>query len=516
MAARCFVVVPASRAPALDYHGGVTDELAPGTILSETYEIVRRLGAGGMGAVYEAKHLRLASRRVAVKVLLREAADDTELFARFRREAEIGARLGHPNIVAVTDWDRLPGGEPFLVMELLAGEDLHARMARGRLPDALIYRIVREVGSALGAAHRQGIVHRDLKPQNIFLVPVEEATGTVLHAKVLDFGISKIAASQSLLTKDLSVIGTPRYMAPEQALGRHGELDGRADQFALATVLYELLAGSVAFEGDSAMAVLYKVINEPPRPLAEVAPSVPAAVARAVERGMAKAKEERFPDVAAFVTAVLEGAGLGDGEAMAARTKATSKRGVVWALGGAALLAAAGLGAVQVLHRGSVVSTGVHDASVPHANVAPPAVHIPTPPSTPPISADSPAQPPTTANDASIAHEIAAPPSATAVTARDTQPARKPPAARVAEPPAVAAELDEAERLLHGANYGDAVHRARQTLGVKATPRAHRIIVLGYCGLSDLGNARAALYSVAGSDRRQVVERCLRLGVDLR
>lgn len=503
----------------------VTDELAPGTILSETYEIVRRIGAGGMGAVYEARHLRLASRRVAVKVLLREAADDTELYSRFRREAEIGARLGHPHIVAVTDWDRLPSGEPFLVMELLDGEDLHVRMARGRLPEALTYRILREVGSALGAAHRQGIVHRDLKPQNIFLVPVEEADGHVEHAKVLDFGISKIAASQSLLTKDLSVMGTPRYMAPEQALGHHGEVDGRADQFALATVLYEMLAGVSAFEGDSAMAVLYKVINEPPRPLAEVAPSVPAAVVRAVERGMAKSKGERFPDVATFVAAVSQGAGLAEDGARPAQARAPrstakgdQRRPLGLALGAAVLLAVVGL-ATTVLHSRRATVTGTPAA---HADGSTTAIHAPV--ASTPTQAPAPTQttaPPSiaVADDApQTATPDAAPPAIEAHTAqRGPQPAHKPQrAARTAEPPAVAADLDEAELLLRRASYADALRRARQTLGIAATPRAHRIIALSYCGLSDLGNARAALYSVAASDRRQVLARCLRSGVDLR
>ena len=324
--------------------------LAPGTVLGGTYEIVRCIGSGGMGAVYEARHLRLEGRRVAVKVLLREVAESEESFARFRREAEIGARLGHPHIVAVTDFDKLDDGSPYLVMELLAGEDLSRRMGRGRVPETLTYRVVREVGGALAAAHKQGIVHRDLKPHNVFLVKVEEGEGVVEHCKVLDFGISKIAAAATVITRDAAVLGTPRYMAPEQALGKNDEIDGRTDQFALATVIYELLTGKPAFAADSSTAVLYKVVYEPAPPLREVAPQVPDEVCTAIERAMSKAPADRFPDMTSFVNAVLAGAGLGAGAmevglsttkleaGEAARRAAARRRTMLVTVGGGLLL----------------------------------------------------------------------------------------------------------------------------------------------------------------------------------
>jgi serine/threonine protein kinase len=140
----------------------------PGTILKNTYVLGQRLGAVGMGEVFEASHTRLR-RRFAVKVLSRRHTDSLEAFARFRREAEISSRLGHPNIVEVIDFDHTDEGQPFLVMELLDGEDLAARIERGPVPVAAALRIAEQLGNALAAAHAQGIVHRDLKPPNVFL-----------------------------------------------------------------------------------------------------------------------------------------------------------------------------------------------------------------------------------------------------------------------------------------------------------------------------------------------------------
>src|SRR5262245_17756810 len=144
--------------------------LRPGMVVGDTYEITSQIGQGGMGAVWEAKHLRLPGKRVVVKVLLYGATEAT-ILARFRREAEIGSRLGHPNIVQVIDFNTLPGGAPYIVLELLHGETLAARLRRGPLSREQILSIVSQVGSGLSAAHREGIVHRDLKPDNIFLCP---------------------------------------------------------------------------------------------------------------------------------------------------------------------------------------------------------------------------------------------------------------------------------------------------------------------------------------------------------
>jgi serine/threonine protein kinase len=171
-----------------------TAEVQVGSVLRETYEITAPLGSGGMGAIYAARHLRLPGKQVAVKVL-HGGGISPDASARFRREAEIASRLGHPNIVEVLDFDTLPGGTPFLVMELLRGETLGQRLCRGPLSWQETEEIARQVGSALGAAHRAGIVHRDLKPDNVFLVAGEPGVMAGERVKLLDFGISSYCSN---------------------------------------------------------------------------------------------------------------------------------------------------------------------------------------------------------------------------------------------------------------------------------------------------------------------------------
>ncbi|HUH04282.1 MAG TPA: serine/threonine-protein kinase, partial [Kofleriaceae bacterium] len=225
--------------------------LGVGTMLAETYKVTGLLGRGGMGSVWAADHARLPGKKVAIKVLHTEVAADDESLARFRREAEIASRLGHPNIVDVHDFNILPDGSPYLVLEYLEGEDLAARLLRGPLPLDEVASIVRQVGAALAAAHRENIVHRDLKPQNVFLVPTEADGFVIEQAKVLDFGISKIRGSQTVKTNAATMLGTPQYMAPEQALGQHDNVDARTDVFALGAMVYEMLSGRPAFAGQT-------------------------------------------------------------------------------------------------------------------------------------------------------------------------------------------------------------------------------------------------------------------------
>jgi serine/threonine-protein kinase len=275
--------------------------LAPGSVVAETYQVTRLLGRGGMGSVWEADHLRLPGKRVAIKILNTDVAADQEALARFRREAEIATRLGHPNIIEVHDFNLLPGGQPYLVLELLVGESLDARMRRGPMPIEQIVRIAGQIAGALTAAHRAGVIHRDLKPQNVYLVPREDEVGGEL-VKVLDFGISKIRGSQTVKTNDSTILGTPQYMAPEQATGNHAAVDPRTDVFALGAMVYEMLAGRPAFTGENIPEVVYKVVYEAPPPLAPLAQSgVPPRMIQAVERALAKKQDERFPDVAVFI-----------------------------------------------------------------------------------------------------------------------------------------------------------------------------------------------------------------------
>ena len=204
-----------------------------GSVLQGTYQIVRLIGEGGMGAVYEARQVRL-NKRVAVKVMARELTTNAESLTRFHREAEITSGLGHPHIVQVFDFSTTPTGEPFLAMEFLEGEDLDQRIRRiGRLAPANTIRIIRQVASALAAAHAKQIVHRDLKPANIYLLTV---AGEDDFVKVLDFGISKVRTATMKLTKAAALIGTPDYMSPEQVLAQDDKVDDRTDQWALACI----------------------------------------------------------------------------------------------------------------------------------------------------------------------------------------------------------------------------------------------------------------------------------------
>ncbi|HEX4417361.1 MAG TPA: protein kinase [Kofleriaceae bacterium] len=274
-----------------------------GSVIADTYTLEALLGRGGMGAVFLASHNRLAGKQVAIKILHVEI-DDADIVARFKREAEIAAKLNHPNIVGVIDYNVAPDGMPYLVLDYLQGETLAQLIARGPVPLDQMVSIVRQIGSALAAAHRAGIVHRDLKPQNIFLVPTEVDGRMVEIAKVLDFGISKIRGSQTVKTQDSALLGTPQYMAPEQATGQHALVDERTDEFAFGSIVYEMLSGQPAFSGASIPEVVYKVVYEQPVPLGRLAPGADPAMIAAVERAMAKLSDDRFPNVVAFVEAI--------------------------------------------------------------------------------------------------------------------------------------------------------------------------------------------------------------------
>src|SRR3569623_1880767 len=277
--------------------------IAEETVNAATYTIEALIGRGAMGAVFLASHRRLPGRKVAIKFLHADLAGE-EVLRRFEREAQIASKLGHPNIVSVTDYNLMADGTPYLVLEYLEGASLAQHLASGPLPLDRVMSIVRQVGSALAAAHREGIVHRDLKPQNIFLVPQEVENRVVAVAKVLDFGISKIRGSQTVKTQEASLLGTPQYMAPEQATGQHDKVDERTDIFALGAIVHEMLTGQPAFSGANIPEVVFKVVYEQPADLAALAPTTPPAVLAAVTRAMEKKADDRFATIADFVEAL--------------------------------------------------------------------------------------------------------------------------------------------------------------------------------------------------------------------
>ncbi len=275
-----------------------------GTTLKGTYQVGRRMAAGGMGVVYEATHVRLP-RRYAIKVLTPEMSTNAQAVGRFQREAEIVAGFGHPHIVDVLDFDELETGQLYMVMEFLEGEDLAARLQRGALDVGTTLRVFRDVCSALQVAHDAGIVHRDLKPANLFLI---QRDGRSDFAKVLDFGISKIIQSTTNLTQDKAVMGTPSYMSPEQAQGETSLIDQRTDIFALGAILFECLSGQLAFGGDSALAILFK-ITQPARPsLVALRPDIPRAIEQVVLRALAPVREDRFASPRELYAALLDAA----------------------------------------------------------------------------------------------------------------------------------------------------------------------------------------------------------------
>ena len=269
-------------------------QLAAGTVIGGTYETLHQIGRGGMGEVWLAKHLRVP-RQVAIKVLHTRGVPLTDdARARFKREADIVCRLGHPNIVVVEDHNFLPS-----VLELLEGEPLSRRLRRGPLNIHEARSVVRQVGSALQAAHHQGVVHRDLKPDNIFLLPSPLGG---LRVKVLDFGISKIQDSSTVQTQEAVLVGTPQYMSPEQATGSNKDVGPQSDVFALGSIAYEMLSGGPAFSGESIAQMVFKVAYEKHPPLAgKVAADCPATVVAAVEHALLKDRAQRTPDVATFV-----------------------------------------------------------------------------------------------------------------------------------------------------------------------------------------------------------------------
>jgi len=272
--------------------------LREGELFDNTYRLMRLLGEGAMGAVYEATHARLAGR-YAIKLLLLKPTVGSEAIALFAREARITSLLQHPNIVQVIDHNTTADGTEYLVMEYLAGESLAQRLLRkGPLPLDVVVGIIDQIAAGLAAAHAYRVVHRDLKPDNVFLVPVEGRE--VESVKILDFGISKVKGkSWGRQAPEGTVMGTPLYMAPEQIEGRVADADAATDQFALAVIAYEMLTGHTPFQADSAGEVFALVLHTDPPPM-----GLGRDVELVVRRGLAKSNRHRFPSITDFSDAL--------------------------------------------------------------------------------------------------------------------------------------------------------------------------------------------------------------------
>jgi serine/threonine protein kinase len=278
----------------------MTGDLDPliGQVFQNTYRIERLIGQGGMGAVYEASHLRV-EKRFAIKLLLPQIAEEPGVLKIFRREAQISSRLGHPHIIEVIDFNFAPNGAPYIVMELLQGEDLGERICRLKyLTLEEVASIFRQTSSALHAAHQQGIVHRDLKPQNIFLCRRGERNDFV---KIVDFGISIVLGSKTTTSERNILVGTPCYMAPEQVAEKLTEhIDSRTDVYALGIILYEMLIGINPFAGPSAMGTLFKTVYEEPTPLRSLRPDLPELVEYVIHKALRKDMSERYRSMDGF------------------------------------------------------------------------------------------------------------------------------------------------------------------------------------------------------------------------
>jgi len=266
-----------------------------GQVLAGRYEVLSKLGEGGMGSVYAARH-RTLGRVDAVKVLRPEAAD-ADAGRRFLREAKLAASINHPNAVVIHDFGQTESGVTFLAMEYIQGQSLTKLLQReGPFSPARVVNIIRQVASALDAAHRLGVIHRDLKPDNIMVMDGD-------RVKVVDFGIAKAVGGQESvvpMTQVGLVVGTPHYMSPEQVMG--GTLDARSDVYSLALVTYEMLTGTRAFAGDSMQAQMVVRLSEPPRPMSVAAPhvAVPAAIEGVVRQALARLPADRPASAGAF------------------------------------------------------------------------------------------------------------------------------------------------------------------------------------------------------------------------
>jgi len=296
---------PPPRPPSKSSQRGSSPEI--GTVIADRYRIDELLGEGGMGKVFAAEHV-LMRKKLALKILHSELTNVPEVVARFEREARAAANIEHPNIAAATDFGKLPDGAVYLALEFVEGRSLRDEIAEGPIPAARALKIARQIASALASAHALEIVHRDLKPENVMLVQKGAERDFV---KVLDFGIAKVpigktdGTSEAPITKYGIMVGTPEYMAPEQALGK--PVDGRADIFSLGVITYEMLTGTRPFSKKHAQGILGQQLKEGAPPLARRAPGVrvPAQV-EALTMHLLQVEADKRPQRAAELVSTID------------------------------------------------------------------------------------------------------------------------------------------------------------------------------------------------------------------
>jgi serine/threonine-protein kinase len=276
---------------------GTTSKI--GDVIDGKYRITGVVGAGGMGVVVEAAHVSLG-RKVAIKLLRSQLLQNAVVVARFEREAKAAVVLRSEHVARVIDVGRLPGGEPFMVMELLEGSNLDDLVERdGPLAPEVAADYVLQACEAIAEAHAIGIIHRDLKPHNLFLTKRVDGSPLV---KVLDFGISKVPNEDSILTRSTDVMGSPLYMAPEQLQGLR--TDARSDIWAIGGILFYLITGRTPFDGVTMSRLVSRVLGEKPRDIRKLRPDIPEQLAAAIERCLRKDPAERWPDVIALARAI--------------------------------------------------------------------------------------------------------------------------------------------------------------------------------------------------------------------
>jgi serine/threonine-protein kinase len=277
------------------------DDPLIGKVLSERYRIVKKIGEGGMGAVYQAEHA-LIEKKIALKILFQDLTRRPDLIARFLQEAKSASRIGHENVIDISDFGQSPDGLVFIAMEYLDGQDLGKLLKQGGAMHWERARpILMQIAKGLRAAHGNGIIHRDMKPENVYLT---QRDGRPDFVKVLDFGIAKVVnpdeSGGPALTQTGMIFGTPEYMSPEQAQG--STPDHRVDVYAVGCIMYHMLTGQVPFTADNFMGILTKHLLEAPVPPRKRRPDleIPGEIEAICLRAMEKDRDKRFPDMDAF------------------------------------------------------------------------------------------------------------------------------------------------------------------------------------------------------------------------